>query len=111
MNCTLFNGGYCKKINKHVPKSWCVNACPLYQKDDVSPSLIKQIISFTKAAYTQVKQKNPIRSDIEIEKLREICKMCEYFSDNKGRPRCKKCGCYMNVKQRWATSNCIIGKW
>jgi len=54
MNCTLFNGGYCKKINKHVPKSWCVNACPLYQKDDVSPSLIKQIISFTKAAYTQV---------------------------------------------------------
>lgn len=26
-SCKQFEGGYCEKVNMHVPKSWCVDVC------------------------------------------------------------------------------------
>ena len=53
--------------------------------------------------------KNVMIHDQEIIDRRwDICKGCEFLSDN---DRCEKCGCFMKVKSRIATASCPIGKW
>jgi hypothetical protein len=37
----------------------------------------------------------------------EVCMACPEFDDG----RCRKCGCYMNVKAHLAAMNCPLGKW
>ena len=43
-----------------------------------------------------------------IDKRWDICKGCEFLTDNN---RCEKCGCFMKIKSRIATVACPIGKW
>ena len=43
-----------------------------------------------------------------IDKRWDICKGCEFLTDNN---KCQKCGCFMKVKTRVATVACPIGKW
>ena len=43
-----------------------------------------------------------------IDKRWDICKGCEFLTDN---DKCQKCGCFMKVKTRIATVACPIGKW
>jgi hypothetical protein len=45
-------------------------------------------------------------SDIILKRLDE-CGRCEHFKDSK----CGRCGCYMSIKAKMATSKCPIGKW
>jgi len=73
------------------------------------PSLFQQTKSFTSSAIKQITAGHPKRTEDEIKRIQEICNDCEFFVQDK--KRCKKCGCYMNVKQRWKTSHCKIGKW
>lgn len=52
------------------------------------------------------------RKDDDIEKIKPICRACEFFraSDE----RCSKCGCNMMGvagKWQWETEHCPIGKW
>ena len=39
----------------------------------------------------------------------DMCKGCEFLF--KPTNTCKKCGCFMDVKTKFATSSCPIGKW
>lgn len=48
-------------------------------------------------------------SQSEIERRLAICKTCEHFVDNP--MKCRKCGCYLNLKTRLETEHCPIGKW
>lgn len=73
------------------------------------PSLGKQIVSFGKAAAKQAIAGNPRRTEEEVERLKSICAECEFFMPAK--IKCMKCGCSLNVKERWATASCPIGKW
>jgi hypothetical protein len=73
------------------------------------PSLFQQTKSFTGSAIKQIIAGHPKRTEDEMKRIQEICNDCEFFVQDK--KRCKKCGCYMNVKQRWKTSHCKIGKW
>jgi len=54
--------------------------------------------------------KNVIIHDEDIvNKRMDICKSCEFLL--KPANNCKKCGCFMGVKTKIATSRCPIGKW
>ncbi len=44
-----------------------------------------------------------------IESRMAECHDCEHFI--KATSQCKKCGCFMKVKTRFATARCPIGKW
>jgi hypothetical protein len=37
----------------------------------------------------------------------EICSSCEYISDNK----CKKCGCFLDLKTSSFSASCPLNKW
>jgi hypothetical protein len=43
----------------------------------------------------------------ELNKRLELCASCEYLINK----RCLKCGCFIEVKTRLATSKCPVGKW
>jgi len=43
----------------------------------------------------------------ELTKRLGICSSCEYSLNH----RCLKCGCFIEVKTRLATSKCPINKW
>lgn len=48
--------------------------------------------------------------DEEIfQKRLDICKTCELF--DKDQTRCKKCGCFLNIKASWSSEKCPIDKW
>ena len=54
--------------------------------------------------------KNVIIHDEDIVNKRlDICKGCEFLF--KPTNTCKKCGCFMDVKTKIATSSCPVGKW
>jgi len=76
------------------------------------PSMMKMAGNFTKESYEYIKEGRPKRSDEEKAKVILMCQQCEFYvPQTKLGPRCKKCGCNMNVKARWATAHCPIGKW
>jgi hypothetical protein len=53
---------------------------------------------------------NQPRSDKElIEQRLEICKVCPAF--NKYLNKCRKCGCFMQLKTTLLQAKCPIGKW
>lgn len=45
----------------------------------------------------------------EIDRRLAICKTCEHFVDNP--MKCRKCGCFLNLKTRLETEHCPIAKW
>lgn len=73
------------------------------------PSKIKMAKSFGKAAIDQVIAGNPKRSPEQVTEAMRICKQC--LSYVAGDERCKKCGCRMPAKIKWATQRCPAGKW
>ena len=54
--------------------------------------------------------KNIILHDQDIiDKRFSMCQDCEHFINITS--QCKKCGCFMKVKTKLATSRCPVGKW
>ena len=56
-----------------------------------------------------VNRKN--RSEKEIEKLKAICVKCDAYYEKGLTPRCTYCGCCLNLKTKWQSEDCPIGKW
>jgi len=59
-----------------------------------------------------------ITTQKEAERRWEICKQCPHLKYDETNPdtgkrdgRCTHCGCFMNVKVHYATSECPIDKW
>lgn len=61
------------------------------------------------AVVKQIVAGNPQRSEIQIAEIKKICESCEYYVPSV--PKCKKCGCHLNVKARWASADCPMDKW
>jgi hypothetical protein len=83
------------------------------KKEKKIPGIISKILNFGKAATKHAVAGSPKCTEKEIAERYNICKSCEFFSDN----TCTKCGCnlvreqvYMN-KLAWADQSCPIGKW
>lgn len=80
-----------------------------WPSDNKYPSIIKQGSSFGKAAIKQLAAGMPRRSAEKIAAAMRICKQCpSYVADAE---RCKKCGCRMPAKIKWATTSCPLKKW
>lgn len=104
--CKHYKNGYCEIEQAHIPTSWCKERC---RKN--LPNIAKQASSFTKESIRYIKSGMPKRSPDEIDRVKLICKQCDYYQERNGSVRCAKCGCYLNIKTRWATADCPIGKW
>ena len=50
-----------------------------------------------------------VASKEEIERRLSICKACEFFEASP--MKCRKCGCFLNLKTRLETEHCPIAKW
>lgn len=53
--------------------------------------------------------KKLITTDKEQKKRIETCKLCEFY--NPISRRCRKCGCFMQIKTRLRLANCPMGFW
>lgn len=51
----------------------------------------------------------PVVSHGEAERRKSICRSCEFV--DLASFRCRKCGCYANLKTRVLTERCPVGKW
>ncbi len=126
------------KICPHVSghKVWCCHF-GMYIMEGVRGALVKKkpknlirdtlkyppagemLKSFGRAAGKHIKSGLKTRTDVEQKRLMDICltsgpggKKCEHFEPvTPLGPRCKKCGCCLNIKKRWATAHCPIKKW
>jgi len=59
-----------------------------------------------------LKKFNELHEDIKLSKERlKICKECEYLIKTMKLLRCKKCGCLLEVKTMFSSSECPINKW
>lgn len=67
----------------------------------------KQFFSFGKAILKYVKSgAENVDEDLFKERV-AICQTCEYFE---GR-RCKICGCFVDLKAKWAVQSCPVNNW
>lgn len=75
--------------------------------ETVEPGTLQKMFSFGKAL-TQHAASGFSTTDDETYRLRlETCRDCEFYVGD----TCKKCGCGMSRKARWAEQKCPLGKW
>lgn len=88
--------------------------------EDKLPSKVEMGLNILKAGAKAVshiiKEKEVPLTKEELQKLRlDICKSCPFVikpkKKNKGKHRCSKCGCYLEMKTRVKTEKCPKGKW
>ena len=78
------------------------------------PSTARMGLGFGYALARHTRSGFKKRSKKEQEKVMAICRACEPYFVPETKvlgPRCKKCGCCMSLKTRWATAHCDLGKW
>ena len=67
------------------------------------PSIFKMVQSFVKESVEFVKKGAPVCSKEEYQERISICMSCEHFTEKQ---KCGLCGCNMQVKTGWKTSEC-----
>ncbi len=50
-------------------------------------------------------------SDAEYQERLAICSGCEFFGGKPDKPSCRRCGCRLLHKLRWAGESCPLGLW
>jgi hypothetical protein len=73
------------------------------------PSTFQMAKNFVKSATKHVASGMGQVTPEQQKNRLEICNDCEFAVQEKS--RCGKCGCFLQTKTKWATSNCPIGKW
>jgi len=68
------------------------------------PSTFRQIRNAAGATVNHVVDGMATVDDTEYNRRMDICKSCPLFIASE--QRCSKCGCYLEVKARWRSSNC-----
>jgi hypothetical protein len=62
-----------------------------------------------RAAKSGAMRQKVVSSKEEKERRLAICKECEFFQASP--LKCRKCGCFLQLKTRLETEHCPIGKW
>lgn len=73
------------------------------------PSFFQKATNFGRAITQHLAAGLPHTDEATVARRLSICQVCEYFDAT--RTACRKCGCYMEVKVKWAEQKCPIGKW
>lgn len=71
---------------------------------DEMPSTWQMVKSFTKELSNYISQGAPNVSVDDYVQRVEACESCEHYSKEKA--RCTLCGCLIQHKAQWKTSNC-----
>tara|TARA_R110002012_G_scaffold261340_1_gene443215 strand:+ start:12205 stop:12747 length:543 start_codon:yes stop_codon:yes gene_type:complete len=80
------------------------NKNPHIKPPTTPPSLLKRAFNFAKATKEYVSSgMHDVSKEMYAKRL-TICKRCPIF--NAKTSTCTKCGCFMTVKAKWATSTC-----
>lgn len=87
-------------------------ACAKAQQEQLKqnlPSLTEQAGTLASASLAHAKNGFKNTTDDMKKNRLEICDNCEFFiRDHK---RCGKCGCFVEVKAKWESNHCPVGKW
>jgi len=73
------------------------------------PSLFKMIRNFSKEMVKYVKEGSP-NVTVEDYAIRlDVCRKCPSYIESSA--RCGECGCLLEHKAKWQTSDCPLKKW
>lgn len=72
------------------------------------PSLWQQAKNLGKAVVKHAANLFQIAPDSVIEMRKSICDSCDKLNAER---RCSECGCYVDVKTKWASEECPLKKW
>jgi hypothetical protein len=78
------------------------------------PSLARQAVNFAGAVVSHVTSGLPELDEASYQARLAVCRGgCEFFTVDDDQPRCAHgcCGCFLEVKARWADQTCPVGKW
>lgn len=73
------------------------------------PSIWQMAKTFSKELATWVKSGAPVVTEDDYKKRLSTCNACP-FLDRKVM-RCKECGCKVEHKAKWKTTDCPVGNW
>jgi hypothetical protein len=88
---------------------------PEFVDPNLYPDFWEQMKGFAQFTNKQIKEvKKPIGNGIFIDEETknnrlEICNSCDFF--DKSQKRCRKCGCFMNIKAQFRNVQCPIKLW
>tara|TARA_R100001594_G_C4028169_1_gene260701 strand:- start:864 stop:1160 length:297 start_codon:yes stop_codon:yes gene_type:complete len=77
--------------------------------ENQGPSLFKMIRQFGSELTKYIKEGAPNVTPTDYARRLDICMSCEYLK--KSAMRCGKCGCLLEHKAKWKTSDCPEEKW
>ena len=98
---------YLLKFNIIIGKKLTYLIARYEAKDEIKGAMESQKFDMRKISE---RFKNVIIHDEDIvNKRMDLCKGCEFLL--KPTNNCRKCGCFMDIKTKIATSRCPIGKW
>ena len=79
------------------------------QNEQKPPSIFKMMKTFTSELANYIKEGAPnVTADAYAKRL-DICSQCEHFIERT--MRCGECGCMLQHKAKWRTSDCPKKKW
>jgi len=102
-----------KEVNTTKNKSTLVENFALPVRTTVptskleKPSLLKKAFNFTNALTNHVVDGLSKATSDEFSKRIDLCLRCPFRSNEK----CTKCGCFIQTKAAWKTSECPDGRW
>lgn len=114
MTCTIEpKEGFCDNRKQWIPLAFCKNKCK-YRKEEL-PSMATLGMNFSKALLKHITSGFKNRPQEEQQKAMAICRsnQCGKFVIVNEKEQCadKRCGCFLNVKKRWASADCPEGRW
>lgn len=72
------------------------------------PSVAHQVVNLVGAALTHLAAGRTVAKDAQIAERRSLCAVCPHRTPEN---RCAACGCFLAIKERWASATCPIGRW
>ena len=79
------------------------------QNEQKPPSIFKMMKTFTNDLVKYVKDGAPNVTPESYATRLDICNSCEHI--NKKSMRCMECGCLLEHKAKWRTTECPKNKW
>jgi hypothetical protein len=97
------------KQNPNDCKKQSIESVEPAKEEPQLPSKMQMAGNFIKSAAKHVANGMAhVTSEIQEQRLK-ICNECPFIVENNS--RCAQCGCFLEVKTKWASSSCPIGKW
>lgn len=78
---------------------------------DAEPGILTKALSFGKAIARHVASGLKETTSEQYAERLAVCEGCDQFKPNAGKPSCRKCGCSLPSKLRWASERCPLGFW